>query len=347
MNFCFVLFALHKSDASMPINPYVYKKCRIRANSPKYSYFFQRIFTWIDASTQVILPFMIMVICNVNIIYKVLLNKSKTNGKNLKRLRKIKGMCVMIVSVSVIFFVLEAPVLIFICFGIDQSEWDYTDLVWTIINLMMYTNHVINFFSYCMTGTKFRRELLRILLIHETFKSFNTLFFNAKTNQPTNAKCKNMDRCTVPNFSHCEATNFAKARQTEMELKDVNKPLVDGSTNKKSSLTNLIIARKAQLSASESASTNGEIKNTTIRKLVMGKIKVNVDFDKSSEVSGSISSITQSMPNNTHNHTSLLKRFTYKKNTSLYYSSTYLAKTVCDLDKINIEEDEKETSFKI
>jgi hypothetical protein len=133
----------------------------------------KNVFTWIDASAQVILPFIIMVICNVNIIHKVLLTKSKTNGKNLKRLRKIKGMCIMIVTVSIIFFVLEAPVLILICLiqgGWVDNEWPFIDLVWTIVNLMMYTNHVINFFTYCMAGTKFRRELLRLLCVNKIFK---------------------------------------------------------------------------------------------------------------------------------------------------------------------------------
>lgn len=74
-----------------PVNPYVYQKCLIKRNYPGYSYFFQHIFTWIDASAQVILPFAIMLICNVNIIHKVLLTKNRTNGKNIKRLRKIKG----------------------------------------------------------------------------------------------------------------------------------------------------------------------------------------------------------------------------------------------------------------
>jgi uncharacterized membrane protein YgcG len=131
------------------------------------------VYTWIDASTQVILPFIIMVICNVNIIHKVLLTKKKTNGKNLKRLRKIKGMCIMIVTVSIIFFVLEAPVLILICLiqgGWVADTWPFIDLVWTIVNLMMYTNHVINFFTYAMAGTKFRRELLRLLSVNKILK---------------------------------------------------------------------------------------------------------------------------------------------------------------------------------
>lgn len=79
----------------------------------------------------------------------------------------------MIVSVSIIFFVLEFPILIFIC--LMQGEWlspdlPYFDLFWTVMNLMMYTNHVINFISYCMTGTKFRRELFRLIRIDSIIK---------------------------------------------------------------------------------------------------------------------------------------------------------------------------------
>ncbi len=75
-------------------------------------------------------------------------------------------MCIMIVSVSVIFFVLEMPVLIFLCLMQGKFESNLTiDLLWTVVNLMMYTNHVINFFSYCMTGTQFRSELINLFLI--------------------------------------------------------------------------------------------------------------------------------------------------------------------------------------
>lgn len=176
--------SFYELEKQEPINPYVYKKCLIKANNRAYSFFFQKIYTWIDASAQVILPFAIMVICNVNIIHKVLLAKNKTNGKNVKRLRRIKGMCIMIVSVSIIFFILEAPVLIFICLmqaDFIQPDWPHIRFFWTVMNLMMYTNHVINFLSYCMTGTKFRRELLRLLYMHKiikyvsSYKSINML----------------------------------------------------------------------------------------------------------------------------------------------------------------------------
>jgi len=63
----------------------------------------------------------------------------------------------------------------------DWMEDPFYQLFWTIINLMMYTNHVINFLSYCMTGTKFRRELIRLFVP----KSVATRYLNIKPNHHT------------------------------------------------------------------------------------------------------------------------------------------------------------------
>lgn len=88
----------------------------------------------------------------------------------------------MIVTVSIIFFVLEAPVLILIC--LIRGNWidttgPHVTLLWTTVNLMMYTNHVINFFTYCMAGTKFRRELFKLFGIHKLLKLLSTYkYFN-------------------------------------------------------------------------------------------------------------------------------------------------------------------------
>ena len=65
------IIALPSFEEYESVNPFVYSKCLIKSNWPRYNYFFINIFTWIDAGAQVILPFIIMVICNVNIIYKV------------------------------------------------------------------------------------------------------------------------------------------------------------------------------------------------------------------------------------------------------------------------------------
>jgi hypothetical protein len=152
------------------INPFVYKKCIINKEKyQSYNDFFQNIFPWIDTSTQVIVPFIIMIFCNCNIIYKVILANKKSNSQNLKRLRKIKGMCI------IIFIVLELPVLIVICLiqgGWIPPESKCNEFLFIITSLMMYMNHIINFVSYAMTGTQFRHELLLMLY----FNQFKNIF---------------------------------------------------------------------------------------------------------------------------------------------------------------------------
>ncbi|RNA15991.1 FMRFamide receptor-like [Brachionus plicatilis] len=246
-----------------PVNPYVYRKCLIKPNSPVYSYFFSKIFTWIDASAQVILPFIIMLICNINIIHKVLLTKNKSNGKNLKRVRKIRGMCIMIVSVSVIFFVLEAPILLFICLiqgSYIQPTWPYIELFWTIMNLMMYTNHVINFISYCMTGTKFRRELLRLFCIDAFLKQmddYKNMFITQNGElKKCDAKSPREKKTVVKFFKRNQELNFV----TESAVKNKNNAV------KPVNLTAGILNRKRYIG--ESAT-----------------LKKNVDKDSDSELS--------------------------------------------------------------
>lgn len=56
-------------ETETPINEFVYKKCLMM--NKNYIQFFNTFYAWIDASAQVILPFIIMVICNINIIHKV------------------------------------------------------------------------------------------------------------------------------------------------------------------------------------------------------------------------------------------------------------------------------------
>lgn len=245
------------TDIDEPVNRYVYKKCLIKHNSPVYSYFFSKIFTWIDASAQVILPFIIMLICNINIIHKVLLTKNKSNGKNLKRVRKIKGMCIMIVSVSVLFFVLEAPILLFICLiqgSYIQPNWPYIELFWTIMNLMMYTNHVINFISYCMTGTKFRRELLRLLCIHTFLKQmddYKNMFISHNEQiemKNCHAKCPKENKTVVRFFKRNQELNFVM----EPAIKNKNnavKPvsLTVGIFNKKKYLGESVTLKNKQI----------------------------------------------------------------------------------------------------
>ena len=185
---------------------------------------------------------------------------------------------------------LEAPVLIFLCFGIEQYEWAHTELLWTIINLMMYTNHVINFISYCMTGTKFRRELIRLLNCHTFLKSLN-LFFT-KIPEPTNTRF------------NCTTANRIVMSQFDIEMKDISHKPQDLNL-KKSSLTTRIMDQKNKLLTLELSPEN-ECQNKTIGNLVINKFELKLSRKKSLDVSESCSSVASSP-----NSQPILSRFKY------------------------------------
>ena len=66
----------------------------------------------------------------------------------------------MVVTVSVTFLVLTAPV------GVDNAFYRL------FMNLTQYLNHSINGILYCIVGSKFRNELLKIFGRKENFAAY-------------------------------------------------------------------------------------------------------------------------------------------------------------------------------
>jgi hypothetical protein len=161
---------LADKDQEEPINPYVYRKCAINRHDVYYYYFIRNIYPIIDASLQVFIPFAIMIFCNINIIYRVILSKKRLDSRCKNHLKKAKGMCIMIVTLSLLFLTFESPILIFICLTeakLIDVDSPCTEIFWIIMNTMMYFNHISNFFMYTMTSTKFRQELKCLLRIQQ------------------------------------------------------------------------------------------------------------------------------------------------------------------------------------
>lgn len=126
------------------------------------------------------------------------------------------------------------PVLIFLCLMQGKFHKDdlTMDLLWTLVNLMMYTNHVINFFSYCMTGTKFRRELLHLICI--------------------DFKCIKDFPNYVNRFPALFISSDAKTTQSMSRFKQTTKNLKKGASNNK----------RPELKTFFSLSKNDEFENT-------------------------------------------------------------------------------------
>lgn len=133
---------------------------------------------FMDFALYCFFPFSIMLICNVIIIRTIIKSfkrfatiKEKTSPNNLtneansrRQRNRNSNMTAMLLSVNISFLVCTLPVSVYyICesFFMDADP-SLMNLLETISSLLMYMNNAISFFLYCLSGTKFRRELFKM-----------------------------------------------------------------------------------------------------------------------------------------------------------------------------------------
>ena len=68
----------------------------------------------------------------------------------------------MVVAVSVTFLVLTAPSAVYTASYISRSLGNSLPFYQAFMNLTQYLNHSVNGVLYCIVGSKFRRELIKL-----------------------------------------------------------------------------------------------------------------------------------------------------------------------------------------
>jgi hypothetical protein len=175
--------------------------CETR-NGTIYNDLVQNLWKIIDMSIYAFIPFIIMLICSVIIIFRVAQQskkfenkKKKTANKSEKKISgqtiatqsnqsrsnddkfssRTRNLALMLIPVNVLFLMFLAPVVITIYIYHRLSE---DQLTLAIVELLSYCNFTLNFFIYFLTSSKFREEF---------FKFFGELFAISKsTNYNTN-----------------------------------------------------------------------------------------------------------------------------------------------------------------
>ncbi|KAH3836759.1 FMRFamide receptor-like [Dreissena polymorpha] len=141
-----------------------------------YAYFFENVWPWIDLCVYCAVPFVVIVIGNALILFKVLNSQKKSKSTIASRLAKKSSMPAMLFTLNIVFLLSTLPVSIY---TIGQAYWpkdldDYKmaklDFWWAVVNMLMYTNNSLNFLLYCLSGTKFRREVIRLLTWKKCFR---------------------------------------------------------------------------------------------------------------------------------------------------------------------------------
>jgi hypothetical protein len=146
-----------------------------------YRTFFNVSWPWIDFCAFCFIPFTVIVIGNALILFKVIKSQRKVQSRvvpsvqsgnrpviSSKHAGKQSSMTAMLFTLNVVFLVSTSPVSIY---NIGYPYWSENasehkfaqlDFWWAIVNMLMYMNNSLNFLLYCLSGTKFRLEVVRI-----------------------------------------------------------------------------------------------------------------------------------------------------------------------------------------
>ncbi|KAK6981873.1 hypothetical protein BgiMline_017221, partial [Biomphalaria glabrata] len=174
------------------------------------------IWPWVDTLIYSLIPFLTITVLNIFIIkevagarsnrmllsgsendnYILATNHRNSNVANQRRSNQNEGsrLTALLLTVSFTFLVLTLP---FNIVMIITRLWNDTSgknnelqsmaqfqLIQAITELLMYTNHSVNFFLYCATGHKFRQQILdlfRCLYRRQARGSNNTTLTNAQS----------------------------------------------------------------------------------------------------------------------------------------------------------------------
>jgi len=143
-----------------------------------YKMLVEDIWPWVDAALYSLLPSLIIIVLNCIIIKNVISAKNARNvlrqestlfrrncllsTQSRNREQVSRKITLMLLAISFTFLVTTLPMNIGLIYtsvlGVpdDNASLVKTQLVNTIAEMLMYTNHSINFFLYCATGKKFR-----------------------------------------------------------------------------------------------------------------------------------------------------------------------------------------------
>ena len=136
------------------------------------------VFPWIDLVVSSFLPSSLLLVGNVLLATTVTrsarlarrLTAAPTGSDRRSDVREkaASSLTVTLMSVSVTYICLTLPVCIFLIvqhygMGPDTRYEAWMRLVWAVVNLMWYCNSTVNFYLYCLTGTRFRAQCKRLL----------------------------------------------------------------------------------------------------------------------------------------------------------------------------------------
>ena len=142
-----------------------------------YTYYVQ----WEVLTVMSLAPFVALIAGNSMIIYKIIIHNfvrrrmSQNNSSN-----DSQSMTAMLICISLLFFITQVPQIIVALLKRKLNNSPHTPeylqgfiVIETICTLLKFSNNAVNFFCYCISGRKFRQELVKVLKCSGKSKDVN------------------------------------------------------------------------------------------------------------------------------------------------------------------------------
>ena len=153
--------------------------CFVPILASEYNLFLNFIWSWIDTLAFSLLPFAILIGSNSVLIWNVSDSVRRARAtlaagqsdQLRSRTKKVSSLTVTLTVVSVVFFLLTGPMSLYLIISplviknTRQNEKGFriTELIYWVLTLLWYSNSAVNFYLYCLTGTRIRADARKML----------------------------------------------------------------------------------------------------------------------------------------------------------------------------------------
>ena len=144
------------------------KKCWFTGSRDVYYTIYSQ---WVMLTVMSVIPFVILITSNILIIYSVSIYsfRRKLMSNDVKS-NDSQSMTAMLIGISVLFLITQVPAVVISILKRNLSlerhskEYLHTFLVIdAVFRLFKWINHAVNFFCYCVSGKRFREELVAMV----------------------------------------------------------------------------------------------------------------------------------------------------------------------------------------
>lgn len=150
----------------IPISSRLSNGCCVYSKDTEY--FMSEIRPWMGFTLYLLIPVSSVFILNVLIIYKLVKVSRALTGHQAQSSRSsLSSINAMFITVAVVFLLLKTPAMLHYCtvqyWAKSPRDKAVSKLLTVILEGLSHANHCINFFLYCLSGRRFRRELLSLI----------------------------------------------------------------------------------------------------------------------------------------------------------------------------------------